>query len=93
MTIWPRENSLMNEAKLEGTPKQWEKVMWSEEYRFALFQTDRSTGERKEVDELMHPSSLVPTLQEHGSVFWSGVTAFGGRTISSTCPDIGQATN
>ena len=43
-----------------------EKVMWSEESKFNLFQSDRCIMVRREADEVMHPSCLLPTVQACG---------------------------
>ena len=50
--------------------------MWSDVSRFTLFQSDGYIGVRREVDEVMHPSCLVPTVQAcRGSVMiWGSET-------------------
>ncbi|KAF7645433.1 hypothetical protein LDENG_00204610 [Lucifuga dentata] len=40
--------------------------MWSDESRFTLFQSDGRIRVRREADEVMHPSCLVPTVQACG---------------------------
>ena len=54
--------------------------MLSEESRFILFQSDGCIKVKKEADEVMHPSCLVPTLQACGGsamiwgcCSWSGL--------------------
>jgi len=41
--------------------------MWSDESRFTLFQSDGHIRVRREVDEVLHPSCLVPTVQACGN--------------------------
>uniref|UniRef100_A0AAQ6A8K8 Cartilage oligomeric matrix protein n=1 Tax=Amphiprion ocellaris TaxID=80972 RepID=A0AAQ6A8K8_AMPOC len=43
------------------TLEHYKKVMWSDESRFTLFQSDGCIRVRREVDEVMHSSWLVPT--------------------------------
>lgn len=48
----------------DRTLDQWinsERVMWSDKSCFSLFHGDGCIRVRREVDEVMHPSSLVPT--------------------------------
>lgn len=47
----------------------WKKVMWSDECRFTLFQSDGCTGVKGEVDKVMH----LPTAQAGGggAMIWS----------------------
>lgn len=40
----------------------WKKVMCSDESRFTLFQSDGHIRVRREEDEVMHPSCIVPTI-------------------------------
>ena len=51
---------------------QWKKVMWSDGSRFTLFQSDVRIRIRREADEVMPPSCLVPTVQACGgsAVIW-----------------------
>lgn len=46
--------------------EDWKKVMWSDESRLTLFQSDGSIRVRREAGEVMHPSCLVPTVQACG---------------------------
>ena len=46
----------------DWTLEQWKKVMWSDESRFTLFQSDGRIRVRREADEVMHPSCLVPSV-------------------------------
>ncbi|KAK1800678.1 hypothetical protein P4O66_005884 [Electrophorus voltai] len=48
-------------------PEGREKVTWSDESRFTLFQSDEYIRVRREAAEVMHPSCLVPTVQACGS--------------------------
>ena len=52
--------------------EDWKKVMWSDESRLTLFQSDGSIRVRREAGEVMHPSCLVPTVQACGgsAVIW-----------------------
>ena len=52
----------------------------SDESRFSLFHSDGCNSVRREVDEVMHPSCLVPTVQACGGsamiwcfCSWSGL--------------------
>ena len=56
----------------DWTLEQWKKVMWSDESRFTLFQSDGGIRVRREADEVMHSSWLVPTSL-WGLGLWSGV--------------------
>ena len=56
------------------------KVMWSDEARFTLFQSDGDIRVRREADEVMHPSCLMPTVQAcGGSVMIWGCFSCSGR--------------
>ena len=46
--------------------EQWKKVMWLDEIRFSLFQSGGGNWVRREADEEMQPSGLVPTVQAYG---------------------------
>lgn len=48
------------------TLDEWKKVIWFDESRFTLFQSDGCIRVRREADEVMHPSSLVPTVKGRG---------------------------
>ena len=58
------------------------KVMWSDESRFTLFQGDGRIRVRREADEVMHPSCLMPNIQacEGSVIIWGG---FGWSGIGS----------
>ena len=58
----------------DWTLEQWKKVMWSDESRFILFQSDGRVRVRREADEVMHPSCLVPTVQFSISLYLCIVT-------------------
>ena len=47
----------------DWTLEHWKKVMWSDESRFILFQSDACIRVIREADEVMYPSCLVPTVQ------------------------------
>ena len=49
----------------DWTLEQWKKVMWSDESRFTLFQSDGHIGVRREADEVLHPSCLQYKLWGH----------------------------
>ncbi len=51
----------------DWTLEQWKKVIRSDESRFTLFQSDGRIRVRREANEVMHPSCLVPTCS------WSGL--------------------
>ncbi|KAF7659613.1 hypothetical protein LDENG_00295490 [Lucifuga dentata] len=52
----------------DWTLEQWKKLMWSDESRFTLFQSNGCIRVRREADEVMHPSCLVPTYKPVGAV-------------------------
>ena len=64
----------------------WKKVMWSDESRFTLFQSDGPIRVRREVDEVMYPSCLVPNLQAFGgsAVIW-GWFSWSGLGSATMC--------
>ena len=51
---------------IDWTLEQWKKVMWSDESRFTLFQSDGRIRVRGDADEVMPSSCLVPTVQTCG---------------------------
>ena len=60
--------------------------MWSDESRFTLFQSDGSIRVRREADEVMHPSCLVPTVQAcGGSVLIWGCFSCSDRDSAMLC--------
>ena len=68
------------------TLEQWKKVMWSKS-RFTLFQSDGHIRVRREADEVMHPSCLVPTVQACGgsAMIW-GCCSWSGLGSATLCP-------
>ena len=63
----------------DWTLDQWKKVMWSDESRLTLFQSDGSIRVRREADEVMHPSCLVPIVQAcGGSIMIWGCCSWSG---------------
>ena len=70
----------------DWTLEQWKKVMWSDESRFALFQSDGRIRVRREADEVMHPSRLVPIVQTcgGGAMIW-GCWSWSGRASATLC--------
>ena len=69
----------------DWTLEQW-KVMWSDESRFTLFQSDGCTLKKRRVrrgaDEVMHPSCLGPTVQVcEGSVMIWGCCSWSGLEV------------
>ena len=62
---WKKKLQFAREHK-DWTLEQWKKVMWSDESRFTQFQSDGRIRVRRESDEVMHPSCLVPTVQTCG---------------------------
>ena len=70
------------------------KVMWSDESRFTLFQSDGRIRVRREADEVMHPSCLMPNVQacEGSVIIWGGFSWSGlGSAMkmrSADCLDI-----
>ena len=64
----------------DWTLEQWTKVMWSDESRFTLFQRDGRIRVRREADEVMPPSCLVPTAQTCGgsAMIW-GCCSWSGQ--------------
>ncbi len=76
------------------TLEQWKKVMWSDESRFTLFQSDGRIRVRREADELMHSSCLVPTAQACGgsAMIW-GCCSWSGLGSATYVPkEWGQLT-
>ena len=67
----------------DWTLEQWKKVMWSDESRFTLFQSDGRIRVRREADEVMHPSCLVPTVQACGGsvMIWGCCSCSGSATV------------
>ena len=60
--------------------------MWSDVSRFTLFQSDGYIGVRREVDEVRHPSCLVPTVQAcRGSVMIWGCCSWSGLGSETLC--------
>ncbi|KAF7652311.1 hypothetical protein LDENG_00098550 [Lucifuga dentata] len=70
----------------DWTLELWKKVMWSDESRFTLFQSDGHIRVRREADEVMHPSCLVPTIQAcGGSVMIWGCFSWSGLGSATIC--------
>lgn len=70
----------------DWTLEQWKKVMWSDESRFTLFQSDGRIRVRREAGEVMHPSCLVPTVQAcGGSVMIWGCCSWSGLGSATVC--------
>ncbi len=70
----------------DWTLEQWKKVMWSDESRFTLFQSDGRIRVRREADEVMHPSCLVPTVQAcGGSAMICGCCSWSGLDSATLC--------
>ena len=60
--------------------------MWSDESRLTLFQSDGPIRVRREADEVMLPSCLVPTVQAcGGSVMIWGRFSRSGRGSATLC--------
>ncbi len=60
--------------------------MWSDESRFTLSQSDWCIRVRREVDEVMHPSCLVPTVQAcSGSAMIWGCCSWSGQGSATLC--------
>ena len=61
--------------------------MWFDEYRFTLFQSDGRIRVRREADEVMHPSCLVPTVQACGgsAMIW-GCCSWSCLGSATLCP-------
>jgi len=82
----------------DWTLERSKEVMWSDESRFTQFQSDGSIRITREVDEVIHPSCLVPTVPAcRGSAMiwgccrWSGrgsATLWGQRMKSADYPNI-----
>uniref|UniRef100_A0A3B5RET6 Tc1-like transposase DDE domain-containing protein n=1 Tax=Xiphophorus maculatus TaxID=8083 RepID=A0A3B5RET6_XIPMA len=70
---FPREHK-------DWTLEEWKRVMWSDESRFTLFQSDGRIRVRREAGEVMHPSCLVPTVQACGgsAMIW-GCCSWSGQ--------------
>ncbi len=63
--------------------------MWSDESRFTLFQSDGCIRVRREADEVMHPSYLVPTVQAcGGSAMICGCCSWSGLDSATLCAQI-----
>ncbi len=61
-------------------------AMWSDESRFTLFQSDGRIRVRREADEVMHPSYLVPTVQAcGGSAMICGCCSWSGLDSATLC--------
>ncbi|KAF7646280.1 hypothetical protein LDENG_00190250 [Lucifuga dentata] len=69
----------------DWTLEQWKKVMWSDESRFTLFQSDGRIRVRREVDEVMHPSCLVPTYKPVGADMIWGCFSWSGLGSAMIC--------
>ena len=52
----------------DWTVEDWKKVMWSDESRLTLFQSDGSIRVRREAGEVMHPSCLCRLYKPVGAV-------------------------
>lgn len=48
------------------TMEQWKKIMWSDESRFTLLQSDRCIMVRRKANKMMHPRCLTPKVQTCG---------------------------
>ena len=60
--------------------------MWSGESRFTLFKSDWCIKVRRQADEVMHPSSLVPSVQAcGGSVMICGCFSWSGPGSAMLC--------
>ena len=80
---WKKRLQFAREHK-DWTLEQWKKVMWSNESRFTLFQSDGCIRVRREGNEVMHPSCLVFTVQ----ACWGSVMIWGWFSWS----DLGSVT-
>ncbi len=71
---------------IDWTLEQCKKVMWSDESRFTLFQSDGHIRVRREVEEVRHPSCLVPTVQACGgsAMIW-GCCSWSGLGSAMLC--------
>ena len=68
----------------DWTVEQWKKVMWSDESRFTLFQSDGSIRVRREVDEVMPHHAWCLPYRPVGAVLGSEV-ATGGQVEVQQC--------
>ena len=70
----------------EWTLQQWKKVMWSDESRFTLFQSDGGIRVRREADEVIHPSWILSTVQACGgsAMIW-GCCSWSGLGSATLC--------
>ena len=80
---WKKRLQFAREHK-DWTLEQWKKVMWSNESRFTLFQSDGCIRVRREGNKVMHPSCLVFTVQ----ACWGSVMIWGWFSWS----DLGSVT-
>ncbi len=67
----------------DWTLEQWKKVMWSDESRFTLFQSDGRIRVRREANEVMHPSCLVQACG--GSAMIWGCCSWSGLGSATLC--------
>lgn len=58
----------------------WSTVLWTDESRFILFQTDGRTYVRRRVNEQLHYECVVPTVKFGGG----GVTVWGAMSFRGT---------
>ena len=82
---WKKKAPIAGEHK-DWTLEQWKKIMWSDEYRFILLQRDGRISIRREADEVMPPSCLVPTIQACGgsAMIW-GCCSWSGLGSATLC--------
>lgn len=73
-------------AHKNWTVEDWKRVMWSDESRFTLFQSDGRIRVRREPHEAMDPSCMVPTVQASGgSVMLWGCFTWSGLGSATLC--------
>ena len=74
---WAREH-------VDWTAADWDRVLWSDESRFQLFQSDGQVYVRRAVGEEFHESCVVPSVKHGGSgiMVWGcmGSTGLGDLT-------------
>lgn len=82
---WKKRLQFARELK-DWTLEQWKKVMWSDESRFTRFQSDGRIRVRREADEMMLSSCLVPTVQACGgsAMIW-GCCSWSGLGSVTLC--------
>ena len=70
----------------DWTLEQWKTVIWSVESRFTLFESDGHIRVKREADEVMHSSCLVPTVQACGgsATIW-GCCSWSGLGSATLC--------